>query len=201
MSDGIFYWWLQDAAMDRRSLLTLVAGAALGWTGATVLDDDSPAAGGSDGDAGKASGTQSPTTDSPTPPPTDEPTETATATAEPTATTETTESPTATVEPTETATPTPESNSALQGNLDVYSRGFDDDGSYKVLYSIRNENDVAVEVTFEATVSLRNSNSDLREVRTATIDPGQAASDEFVFDEYESSPTGYGFRPLRTVEA
>ena len=194
MSDGIFYWWLQDAAMDRRSLLTLAAGVALGWTGATVLDDDSPAAGWSDSDVGQTSGTETPpTTDSPTPTSTAEPTETATAT-------EPTESPTATPEPTETATPTPESNQALQGNLDVYSRGFDDDGSYKVLYSIRNENDVTVEVTFEATVSLRNG-TELREERTATVDPGQAASDEFVFDEYESSPTGYGFRPLRTVEA
>lgn len=202
MSNGIFYWWVQDAAMDRRSLLALAGGVALGWTGATVVggDDDTDDSAGGSG-SGSAAGTETPTpetasaTDTPTPEPastTATPTETATATPEPA-------SPTATA--TATPTATPESNRALQANLDVYSRGFADDNSYKVLYSIRNENDVTVEVTFEATVSLQNSNSKLRETRTATIEPGQAASDEFVFDEYDSKPTGYGFKPLRTVEA
>ncbi|WP_157572816.1 hypothetical protein [Halogranum rubrum] len=183
--------------MDRRSLLSLVAGVAIGWTGATLVDDDSSNddsgdAGGSGG-AGDGTGSPSPTDAPPatgTPTPTPEPAETQTATAEPTAT----------PEPTPTETATPESNPELQRNLDINSRGFGDDETYQVLYSIRNENDVAVSVTFVATVQLQNG-TELREKRTATIDPGQAATDELVFDEYESSPSGYGFRPTRTVEA
>lgn len=188
MSDGLFYWWLQGEVMDRRSLLSLVAGVAIGWTGATLVDDDDSADDDTDAGGRGGSGSPSPTEvppDTGTPTPTPEPAET-TATAEPTAT------------PTETATP--ESNGALQRNLDIDSRGFGDDTTYQVLYSIRNENDVAVSVTFEATVQLQNGTK-LRRERTATIDPGQAATDEFVFDEYESSPSGYGFRPIRTVEA
>jgi hypothetical protein len=187
MSDGLFYWWLRDTAMTRRSLLALLGAGVLGGTGVMVLDDN-------DDDSSSDDSGATPTTE---PPPstqssTAEPTETAT--AEPTATA------TPTAEPTETATPTPSTNRELQRNLDVSSRGFADDGAYRVLYSIGNRNDVAVSVTFEATVRLQNG-TELRRERTATIDPGQAATDEFVFDEYESSPTGYGFRPVRTVEA
>jgi hypothetical protein len=172
--------------MNRRSLFALLGATVLGGTGVMVFDDDD---GPSDGDADGTPTTEPPpATESPTATPAE------TATAEPTATA------TPTAEPTETATPTPTTNRELQRNLDVSSRGFADDAAYRVLYSIGNRNDVAVSVTFEATVRLQNG-TELRRERTATIDPGQAATDEFVFDEYESSPTGYGFRPVRTVEA
>ncbi|SEO77998.1 hypothetical protein SAMN04487948_10590 [Halogranum amylolyticum] len=197
MSDGIFYWWVQDATVNRRSLLVLLGGAAVGWTGATVADgdDDAPSDGRSGGNAtatprSAGAATQSPTTRDPTPTATDRPT--STPTPEPT--------PTATESPTPTAEPTATTNPDLQRNLDVHSRGFDDDDAYRVLYSVRNENDVAVSVTFEATVRLQNGRR-LRSERTATVEPGQAATDEFVFDEYSSSPSGYQFRLRRTVEA
>lgn len=188
MSDGMFYWWMRDAATNRRSLLALLGAAALGGAGVVAFDDDDGPP--DDGAGGTPTTEPPPATESPTAAPTE------TATAEPTATA--TATPTA--EPTETATPTPTTNRELQRNLDVNSRGFADDGAYRVLYSIGNRNDIAVSVTFEATVRLQNG-TELRRERTATIDPGQAATDEFVFDEYESSPTGYGFRPIRTVEA
>lgn len=199
MSDGIFYWWLQDATVNRRSLLVLLGGAAAGWTGATVVDgDDAPP---SDGRGSSGNATATPrsteattqsTTSDPTPTETDRPTSSPTPEPTPTATASPTSTPTA--EPTATTAPD------LQRNLDVHSRGFDDDDAYRVLYSVRNENDVAVSVTFEATVRLQNGRR-LRSERTATVEPGQAATDEFVFDEYASSPSGYQFRLRRTVEA
>lgn len=196
MSDGIFYWWLQGAVMDRRSLLSLLVGVALGWTGATVVGGGRSSDEESDPDAEETRPTEvaSPAESSPTAEPSTE-TETEAAPVDPTSTETETETPAS-----QTRTAEATTNAELQRNLDVHSRGFADDDAYRVLYSIGNENDVAVSVTFEATVSLQNG-SELRSERTATIEPGQAATDEFVFDQYESSPTGYGFRPLRTVEA
>lgn len=193
MSDGQFYRWATNGVMGRRGTLSLLVGIALGWTGATLVDEDdssSAAGAGTERDPGAAStGGPGTLTDSP-------PNEsTVTATAEPTPTSTATPEPTQTGESTATeqpATTTPPGE-RLGSNLDVSSRGFGDNTSYQVIYSIHNRNDVTVVVEFEATVSLSNGES-LRQEATATIDPGQAATDEFVFEGYDASPSGWDFR-------
>lgn len=176
--------------MNRRSLIILVTGGALGWTGATVVNDG-------DGNGDDAPPAADGNSETDAPPRSTETVSSPTGTAQPTATAEPTPeaSPTATQTPEPTTTPDP----SLRRNIDVYSRGFEDDSSYKVLYSLRNENDARVAVSFEATVTLRNGDT-LMKQETATIDPGQGVNSEFVFEGYDSSPTGWGFQ-LRDVEA
>ena len=189
MSSEQFYQWVSDGVMGRRGTISLLVGVALGWTGATLVNDSADDGDGDGSPVDESDGSDGSTTAAPTA--TAEPTDTAepTATETPRPTTETeTQEPTA--EPTATSTPSDE----LGANLDVSSRGFGDETSYQVLYSIINRNDVAVVVDFAATVSLRNGET-LRQERTATIAPGQAANDEFVFEDYDSTPTGWGFRP------
>lgn len=187
MSSEQFYQWVSEGVMGRRGVLSLLAGIAIGWTGATLVDDDEDRNEPPVGEVGGSNESTAAPTATATPEPTATAEPTTTETPEPTATD--TPGPT-TTEPTATSTP----EAGLGSNLDVSSRGNGDETSYQVLYSIINRNDVTVVVDFAATVNLRNGET-LRQERTATIDPGQAATDEFVFEGYESSPTGWGFAP------
>ncbi|SDN27054.1 hypothetical protein SAMN04487949_3787 [Halogranum gelatinilyticum] len=187
MSSEQFYQWVSDGVMGRRGTISLLVGVALGWTGATLVNDSADSG---DGDGSPVDESDGSTTETATAEPTETDEPTATETAQPTETETATETQESTAEPTATATPT----DGLAANLDISHRGFGDETSYQVLYSIINRNDVAVVVDFAATVTLRNGET-LRQERTATIDPGQAANDEFVFEGYDSTPTGWGFRP------
>lgn len=182
--------------MNRRSLLLLCAGGVVGWTGATIVNDGDGDDGGilspSNGGTDTPNGTPSETTVAPNS------TQTPGSTPSPDATPETSPTPA----PTATETPEPKTTTpdpSLRRNLDTYSRGFQDESSYKILYSLRNENDVTVRVTFEGTVTLRNGDA-LVKRKTATIDPGKGVNSEFVFEGYDSAPNGWGFQ-LRDVEA
>jgi hypothetical protein len=191
MSSEQFYQWVSDGVMGRRGTISLLVGVALGWTGATLVNDSADDGDGDGSPVDESDGSDGSTTATAEPTDTAEPT--ATETPRPTTETETQEP---TAEPTATSTPSDE----LGANLDVSSRGFGDETSYQVLYSIINRNDVAVVVDFAATVSLRNGET-LRQERTATIAPGQAANDEFVFEGYEGSPTSWSFSIRRVRRA
>ncbi|WP_224336826.1 hypothetical protein [Haloprofundus halobius] len=198
--------------MERRGLLGVVAGVAIGWGAAssgllgsdgterdaTTRDESATRTSAAAGLASTATGTPARTSESGAA--ADEETATAVETeASPESTPTPDSTSTAVPESTPTATPEPEN---LQENLDVHtnSTGVGDDpgDEVSIVYVIRNGHEFAVDVSFQATLRLADGEHH-RTTRFTRIDAGSLVSGKILFDAHEQRASGWGFS-LRRVD-